>query len=197
MSQGLVFPGALYGPVDGVRRSVADAIAMYSAGQPWDVGFGTDFVAVNTAPGLIVMNGPAPMLAGEPHFQAFLPLHVMIERVRKGRSTESRLQEAVLESLRSAWSLIGVLAPVNQRVVYPPTMHAPILRAAAHHWDAMVSVGPRYTVGLREGAGLWETVSNLHYVLGQVGVDQRQLRAPLPAAGLRAIIPPAVFASGP
>jgi hypothetical protein len=119
---------------------------------------------------------------------------MLLEAIRKGKATDHVLEPAVSACLSTPWGLLGVLAPVNQIVVYPPHLHRPVLKAAVKHWDALDDVGARYTVGLREGARLWDVTTNLHYVLAQVGVPQSQLRAPLPRGGLAAIVPAHVLA---
>lgn len=198
MSVPLTFPAVAYGPFAEVRRRVSAAVRRFAAGEPWhDALTAGDAVSPGTAPGLIVLAGPAPLLAGEPHFHAFLPLSLVLEGVRKGKIDEARKQEAVLESLSTPWGLLGILAPVNQMLVYPPALHRPILQAAVRWWDTLDSVGPRYTVGLREGARIWDVTTSLHYVLGQVGLSNEQLRAPLPAGGLRAIVPEGVLEKAP
>lgn len=197
MSASLELPAIAYGPFADVRQRVSDAIRRFAAGEPWHEALAAgDAVAPGTSPGLIVLNGPAPMLEAELHFHAFLPLSLVLEGVQARKIDESRKRQAVQESLSTPWGLLSILAPVNQILVYPPELHRPILQAAVRWWDTLDAVGPRYTVGLREGAWLWNVTTNLHYVLGQVGLNNEQLRAPLPAGGLRAIIPPGILESG-
>jgi hypothetical protein len=172
------------------RRLCTPAIRAFLRGQPWNDAISTSsMVEADSVEGLLVLNGPAPLLAGESHFQVFLPLSILLDEVRKGRADSSKLDEAVLASLSTPWGTLGVLAPRNQIVVYPPKLHGPILNAAVAWWDAFDALGPRFTVGLREGQRLWDTTTNLQYVLGQVGVDIARIRAPLPEQGLRAILP--------
>jgi hypothetical protein len=194
MSASLDLPAISYGPFADVRQRVSGAIERFAAGEPWHEALAAgDAVTPSTSPGLIVLNGPAPMLASAPHFHAFLPLSLVLEGVQAQKINESRMRQAVQESLSTPWGLLGILAPVNQMLVYPPALHRPILQGAVRWWDTLDSVGPRYTVGLREGARLWNVTTNLHYVLGQVGLNNEQLRAPLPASGLRAIVPPGIL----
>lgn len=186
----LKIPELLHGPVKDVRKKVSQAVRSFVAGASWSEAFESGaWVDVATTPGLLVLNGPAPLLSGEPHFNVFLPHLVLSESIRKGKLPEEKQQEALSASLVSPWGLLGVLSPVNQILVYPPRVHRPVLDSALQHWDVMNGVGPRYTVGLREGARLWDVTTNLHYVLAQVGVSNEQLRAPLPRGGLAALLP--------
>jgi len=137
----------------------------------------------------LVLSGPAPLLGGEEHFHLFLPLMLLFERARKGKVDYSKCDEAVAASLGIPWALLGVLAPRNQIAVYPQNRHRAVLGATLECWDVLDGVGPRYTIGLREGKRLWDVVTNLQYVLGQLGVDPLRLRDPLPSTGLYGILP--------
>jgi hypothetical protein len=112
-----------------------------------------------------------------------------LERTRQRKVEPDKRDAAIKASLTTPWGLLGVLAPKNQQVVYPTALHRPILRAVVNCWETLDGIGPRYTVGLREGKRLWDLTTNLQYVLGQVGVDVAQFRVPLPPAGLRGILP--------
>lgn len=185
----LEFPPVLHGPARDVRRRLTAAVKAFVAGTPWNESIGAGPpIAVSTARGLIVLNGPAPLLAGEPHFQAFLPLLVLLEGVRKGNVPESKVEEAVSASLATAWGLLGVLSNPNQRVVLPPARHLPIARAALAHWGALTSIGPRYSAGLREGKELWEVPNNLGYVLGQLGVPADEINRPWTGEQVKALL---------
>jgi hypothetical protein len=194
VSDVLELPAIEYGLHADVRRRASAAMRRFAAGTPWaDALEAGDRVSTATSPGLVVLNGPAPLLAAEPNFHAFLPLALVLEGVRKGKLDDGLREEATLASLDTPWGLLGVLAPVNQMLVYPPSTHRPVLEAAVRWWDVLDAVGPRYTTGLREGARLWSVVNNLHFVLGRFGVSDDTLRTPLPTTGLRGIVPPGVL----
>jgi hypothetical protein len=191
MSAPFVLPAIVYGPYRQVRRRVSTALRQFAAGKDWQEALNAESsVSPAARGGLIVLNGPSPLLETDWHFHIFLPLLLLLEGLREGKIDESRKQQAVVESLSTPWGVLGVIAPANQTLVYAPELHRPILRAAIHWWELLDAVGPRYTVGLRNGARLWDVTTNLHYVLGQVGLSNEQLRAPLPAGGLKAIVPP-------
>ncbi len=194
MNTTLVIPSIVYGDFENVRQRLSGAIRQFKEGRSWYDALNTQsMVSPETVPGLVVLNGPAPLLATEPHFHIFLPLSIILEEVRKGKLSELQKQQAFSDSLFTPWGLLGVIAPVNQMLVYPPELHKPILQAAIQWWHCLDALGPRYTVGLREGARLWNVTTNLHYVLGQIGLSNEQLRMPLPVGGLKAVIPAGVL----
>jgi len=183
-------PLILYAPYEKAKRACGKAVRAFLGGEPWNDAIAhSSMVDACEVDSLLVLNGPAPLLAGESHFQLFLPLSFLLAEVRNGRADSIKCNEAVLASLSTPWGILGVLAPKNQMVVYPPHLHRTILSAVATWWDTLDAVGPRYTVGLREGNSLWNTTTNLQYVLGQLGIEIEKLEAPLPKQGLRAIIP--------
>jgi len=190
VSAALEVPDLLHGVAKDVRRRAAVAVRSFVAGAPWDEAIaGGPATPVASIPGLLVLNGPSPLLGGDPHFHVFLPLMLVLHGVRDGKIPEAKRDEAVTASLATPWGLLGVIAPVNQLVVYPAARHRPVAAAAASFWGVLDGVGPRYTVGLREGARLWDVVTNLQYVLARLGVPEKRLRAPLPGGDLRAIVP--------
>jgi hypothetical protein len=183
-------PALLHGLNSEVRRRISAAVRAFAGGRRWDEALGAEsLVDVEATQALVVLNGPAPLLSTESHIHAYLPISLVLEAQRKGTLSEPRRQEAIEQALRTPWGLLGILAPANQLVVYPPAMHRAVLGAALEAWDTLDGIGKRYTVGLREGARLWDVTTNLHYVLARLGVDERTLSQPLPAGGLRAIAP--------
>jgi hypothetical protein len=187
-------PALLYGPADEVRRRCGPAVRAFLGGASWADAFcAAGMVRATSVPGLLVLNGPAPLLGGEAHFQLFLPLALLLEAERRGRAAPDQRHAAAAASLEAPWALLGLLAPKNQMLVYPPQFHRPILHAAVSSWDALDSVGPRYSVGLREGARFWDLTSNLQYVLGQLGMQASALRTRLPDGGLKDFVPPALL----
>jgi hypothetical protein len=145
----LKIPAILHGPVPDVRRRVSRAVRSFVAGASWSEALeAASVVDMDSTPGLVVLNGPAPLLSGESHFQVFLPLAVLLEGLRKGKIPQPLKEKAVVESLDTPWGLLGVLAPINQLLVYPPHLHRPILKSALEHWEVLNGAGARYTVGL-------------------------------------------------
>jgi hypothetical protein len=182
-------PAVMYGELAEAKKLSAAAVRSFLKGQTWQDALGAaSFVDSESNASLFVMNGPAPLLGGEPHFHLFLPLALLLEQANKGKADQARLEEAIASSLDSPWGTLGVLAPKNQMLVYPPHRHRAILNAAVTWWPQL-DADARYTVGMREGKRLWETVTNLQYLLGQAGVPIETMRAPLPRQGLQAILP--------
>jgi hypothetical protein len=185
-------PAVIYGTFADAKPRCAAAVRSFLKGQSWDDALSAaSFVDSESNSSLFVMNGPAPLLGGEPHFHLFLPLALLLEQANKGKADPPRLEEAVTASLNSPWGTLGVLAPKNQMLVYAPHRHRPILNAASVWWPQL-DAAARYSVGMQDGKRLWETVTNLQYLLGQVGVPIEVIRAPLPSHGLQAILPDSI-----
>ena len=142
------------------------------------------------ATGLVALAEPPQPLDEQSQLQAYLPLALLTESVVGGQVDRARENEAVTASLATPWGLLGLLAPPNQVLVYPPERHRPILSAALRFWDVLDAVGARYSAGASVGATLWGLTTNLAHVLGRLGVSDAVLREPLPPEGLWAVVPP-------
>jgi hypothetical protein len=182
-------PAIIYGKFAEAKQLCSAAVRGYLKGKSWQEAFGeASFVDSESNAALFVMNGPSPLLGGEPHFHLFLPMALLLEQANKGKVDPAKLEEAVAASLSSPWGTLGVLAPKNQLLVYPPHRHRAILKAALAWWPQL-GADARYSVGSREGKQLWQTVTNLQYLLGQIGAPIEVIREPLPQGSLQAIIP--------
>jgi hypothetical protein len=183
-------PALLYGREKEVQQLCKKSVRDFLNGVEWDEAFASSSTTETTVhDALLVMNGPAPLLSSEVHFRMYVPLAMLLEQMRKGGADEADRDRAMSACLKSAWGTLGVLAPKNQMLVYPAQWHRPVVRAAARWWEAFAAVGCRFTLGLRDGKDLWDTVTNLHYVLGQIGIPIDAINAPLPPGGLLAILP--------
>lgn len=188
MRRGLSIPVALAGKSDEVTRRLRPRIKAFLKGEPWSPLDVDESVDAQSVGGLLVLSGPAPLLTGDPHIQAYLPLSLLTKAVAKEQVSPAREDEAVGASLESAWGLLGVLSPPNLMLALPPGRHRPIFDAAVRFWDELDGVGARYTVGLPQGARLWNLPTNLRYVLARLGVPEARLTEPLPPGGLRALV---------
>ena len=81
-------------------------------------------------PGLIVLNGPSPLLGGIPHFHCYLPLTMISEAISQKRLLPDIEGEIFEASLQTAWGVLGFLSPANLMWVYPQERHRPLLQAS-------------------------------------------------------------------
>lgn len=176
----LLLPAGLVGTVSEVEDRIRRQFAAFMAGGAWNPFNSTDLVKASSVGGLIVLSGPAPLLADAPHVQAYLPLGRLIKAMVDGRVSRQQEDEAVAASLRSAWGVLGLLAPPNQMLVYPAERHRIIAEGVAECWNELDGVGARYSIGLPQGARLWSLPTNLQFVLSKIGIDVQRLAEPLP-----------------
>jgi hypothetical protein len=180
-------PSSTYAAAKEARARVSASLKRFLGGAPWDEAFGP-LISLHDHGGFVVLNGPAPLLEGEPHHQAFLPWTLLLESRRKGKVSDAKLEEAVTSSLKTGWGVLGMLSPPNLTVVIPPPRHRAIASATLSFWSEIVGLGPRYTAGLREGRPFWEVPNNLSYVIAQLGVPASGLNGQQREDQLRALL---------
>jgi hypothetical protein len=183
----MLVPAILYGKYDEAAAAVRKAVTAMVRGASWVKAFGPLTVDA-AAPGLLLLSGPNPLLAKQPHFQFFLPHLAVSNAVDKGRLPAIAQDQIFLASLQQEWSLLGLMSQPNVMWVYPQSRHQPFLQAAKRFWNSLDAEGPRYSVGLVTGESLWSLPSNLKYVLANYGVDPMLLRMPLPQSGIAGLI---------
>jgi len=134
--------------------------------------------------GLLVLNGPSPLLRSAQHFYCYLSLFAIKRGLTEGRLRKELESEIFEVSLDTAWGLVGLLSPPNIMWVYPPERHWPMMNSAVRFWAELEGEGARYSVGSPHGQQLWSLHTNLKYVLAHLGVPAEVLNRPLPPGGL-------------
>jgi hypothetical protein len=179
-------PRLLIGNAKSVAAACRKQVTRLIRGGAWTCD-GTETVADRDAPGLILLNGPSPLLGGEDNVHAYAPFWELGKAIDSGRIALAGAVGAFDAALGAPWSVLGLLSQVNYRWLDDPERAERFLAALIEHWDALDAVGPRYTMGGREGARLWDLPHTLKYVLARRGVAQADLQRALPAGGLAAL----------
>jgi hypothetical protein len=140
-------------------------------------------------PGLLVLNGPSPVLGGASHFHCYLPLFCVKDAVSHGRLGPT-VEETVFQiSLESVGGILGLVSAANRMWAYPRHRHLLLFHAVCRFWQTLNAEGERYTVGSARGQRLWSVDSNLKYVMANLGVPTAILNAPLPEEGPASLVP--------
>ncbi len=182
-------PSILYGTYATSLREVRKTMTQVRRGVSWnDAMQATGEVDTADHTGLLLLNGPNPLLGGDEHFHLFLPLTEFARRVRSGQIPRERGDEVFAECLLTLDGLLGLLAPANLDWVYPEQRRQLVLNAVIQQWDVLDGVGERYSIGMATGSRLWAIPMNLKFILANMGVDASSLNAPLPQGGLPGLI---------
>ena len=177
-------PALFYGLYRDVKRRTSKIVAQVREGADWmalvEAG---GFLDTAVTPGLIVLEGPSPLLGGEPHFQMWLLWWQLL-------NTHSALgDEDVFErSLTQPWSVLGLVSHPNDMWVYEKRRYRPFLRAVRRYWDLFDAEGARYSNGSECGARLWSLPNTIMYVLANLGLSNEEMDPPWPPGGLPEII---------
>jgi hypothetical protein len=158
-------------------RKGADWMALVEAGG---------FLDVATTPGMILLDGPSPLVGGQAHFQAWLLWSQMLD---KWNEWGEEVDEAIFQkSLTRPWSALGLVGNQNSPWFIPKHRYRPFLRTVRQYWDLWDSVGARYSAGLPTPERLWALPNTIKYVLANLGIPGDELDPPLPPGGLAELI---------
>jgi hypothetical protein len=184
------FPRHLIGNAKTVAATCRKQVTRFVRGEPW-IDPDAQCIAARDAPGLILLNGPSPLLGGDDNVHAYAPFWELGKAIDSGRIALETATCAFDAALGASWSVLGLLSQVNYRWLDDHDRAERFLAAMIRHWDELDAIGPRYTMGSRNGAQLWELPHLLKYVLARRGVTQADLDRPLPPGGLARLAPPA------
>jgi hypothetical protein len=135
-------------------------------------------------PGLIVLDGPSPLLGGGNHFHAFALSRALLDVEGDSPEGARLLRKRWLDdSLLRPWTFLGLLGQVDQDLV-PDSRLLDLLDGATAHWQALQDCGKRYSSGLPSGSSLWEAQRMLTFALARQGVDLGSVRPPEKSAEL-------------
>ncbi len=180
-------PALFYGLYRDVKRRTGKIVTQVRKGADWmalvEAG---GFLDTATTPGLIVLEGPSPMLGGEAHFQAWL---LWSQFYYAEPPLTDEVDEAIFErSLSQPWSMLGMMGGNNSGWVREKRRYRPFLRATRRYWDLFDAEGARYTDGSRGGFRLWSLPNNIKYVLANLGMSNEEIDPPWPPGGLPELI---------
>ena len=181
-------PDLLYGRYAEVNARCRKLVSRLARGVAWSEAVDGPLVDTQDRPGLLVLNGPSPILGGAAHFQCYLP-HFRVRNAVGQRRLSADVEAAVFAtSLETPWGFLGLLAPANVMWVHARERYGPLLQAGLRYWSILDAEGARYSVGMAAGQPLWSVQNNLKYVLANLGVPIAALQVPLPPRGLSELI---------
>lgn len=176
-------PRSLCGTAKEVSALCRKHVTRFLRGGSW-LDLQSELVDVVEAPGLLLLNGPSPLLNGEQHVHVYAPFWELGRAIDAEKATMEQTTHAFDAALAQPWSLLGLLSQANYRWLQDPIKAQRFLTATCEHWQSLDEVGARYTMGSRNGQRLWELPHLLKYVLANRGVATPTLLAPLPPGGL-------------
>ena len=181
-------PALCYGLYRDVKKRTSKMVTQMLKGNDWIALVEAEgFLDTETTPGLIVMEGPSPLLGGEPHFQAWLLLRAFRDRALDRNVPEEVLEAVFQQALTRPWSTLGLVGHPNHCWFYPRRRFRPFLAAVREYWDIFESAGQRYTYGIQEPLELWKAPNSIQYVLGNLGLDNDEVMN-LPPGGVDELI---------
>lgn len=185
----MLIPAVVSGDYATAAREVRKSVTRFRSGSGWNDALGrSGTLSTKDITGLILLNGPNPLLGKDQHIHAYLPLSQLTRAFASGRIRRTRGEEVFQESLTTAAGILGLLAPANQVWVYAPERHELFLNAVRSMWRELAGEGDRYSMGMATGSSLWSLPTNLKFVLARRAIDVPVLNSPLPPGGIDALI---------
>src|SRR5947209_5462341 len=119
----MYLPSLLYGLYSEATARCRSLAPRLSRGEAWDEAVGAPRLDTANREGLLVLDGPSPLLRSSSHFHCYLPLAHVAEAISKGRIIPS-VEQAVFEaSLHTGWGLLGLISPANVMWLYRRERH--------------------------------------------------------------------------
>ena len=182
----MLVPSFLHGRYREVKKATARKVTQLVRGATWDELAG-DQVDTRELPGLLVLDGPNPLVGGEEHFHFFVPARLIRDTVH--RRLPSDTYQTLFESVAATrWGFLTMLGQWGQSFLFPPGHQQRFLHLALNWWDELHAQGPRYTNGSNVGYSLWEATTNVKFALAREGLPKELLREPMPEGGLAELV---------
>lgn len=141
-------PALFYGPYHDVKRRTSRIVTQMRKGADWMALVEAEgFLDTAAVPGFIVLDGPSPLLGGQPHFQQWLLWAQYHDkqarewaRGREDVHEQDAQEEAIFQqSLSRHWSTLGLVA--NWPWLFSKHRHRPFLRAVRQYWNSSTLSG--------------------------------------------------------
>ena len=187
-------PAFLHGKYADVKKACRKKARAIWRGAPLDGIEDGPWLDTQTTDGLLVIEGPSPLVGGGAHFHLF-GVEIALSDLCPSFPERLRMEQDWLSwSLKEPWRFLGILGQGNTTAIERnPLLWNPFLRAAVQFWPVFEADGTRYSMGSSHGKALWQLPTNLRFVLARRGVSTRNLPT-LPAGGLADLVMPLLTA---
>ncbi len=177
------FPSFLYGRYAEVTKACGRVLSALGRGRRLEDCVEA-WIELPPASGLIVMDGPSPLMGSGENVHAFALTSGLGKRQEKLPEVHARWFEI---SLEAPWSALGLLSQHAYQYI-PDERLLPLLDRLAVYWPELDAVGARYTSGTQGGKSLWHAGTKIMFALGRQGLPQERFRQPIGAGGLAAVM---------
>ena len=183
----MLVPSFYYGRFREVKAACSRKVTQLKRGAQWPELAADDWLDTREHPGLLVHNGPSPLLGGGLHFHFFAMGQALRNAIpqRLPVSTFETLFEPMIHTI---WGYLSIMSQWGQSFLRPPGHQQRYLHLAVRWWDELDAEGPRYSHGNDEGAALWSLPSNIWYCLAREGLPEELFDMPVPEGGMAELV---------
>ena len=181
-------PKLFYGTYKDVLSRCRPIINGLAKGKSVDRLFTGPFQNTLDCEGLLILNGPNPLLGSGLHFHVYLPL-LLIDSVIMKKELDISIEEKTFTSFCChTWSTLSLISPANLIWLHPVERHLPFLSACLKNWDNYESEPEKFTEGSIQGKRLWSIVTNVKHILARQGMSSELLNADIPKKEIKSCI---------
>lgn len=181
-------PMLYYGPYKEVLPRCRKIVTGLRRSGCWSDLIGSPMAGTASISGLLLVDGPSPLVGGESNFHCYLLHKVLLTAFLDEKLTPAVEEQIFVASLQTSWGTLGLLSEANTMWLRSPSRHRPLLNATLRFWDELYAEGERYSNGSTCGQDLWSLNTNLKFVLANLGVEMSILTAPFPPCGLHSLV---------
>ena len=115
----MLVPAFYYGRFREVKAACSRKMTQLKRGAPWAELAGDDWLDTREHPGLLVLNGPSPLLGGGVHFHFFAMGQALDNAIprRLPMDTMVTLFEPIIDTL---WGYLSIMSDWGGSFLYPP-----------------------------------------------------------------------------
>lgn len=182
----MLIPAFLYGRFQEVKAACRRKVTQLKRGAEWS-DLADEFIDTRDREGLLVLDGPSPLMGGASHFHVFAMAYAIDNAVPR------RLPQSVFTTLfepmiHTSW---GFLVPTGQRAYSffdAPGHQQRYLHLAIRWWPELEAEGARYSMGLPEPKHLWNMPTNIQHCMAREGLPKELFREPIPEGGIAELV---------
>lgn len=150
-------PAFLHGKYADVKRACRKRARAIWRGAPLDSVEEGPWLDSHATEGLLVIDGPFPLVGGAAHFHLFAMQNALGDLCPSFPERLEMEARWLSWSLEEPWRFLGILNQ-GSTIAFErnPLLWNPFLRAAVQFWPVFAAEGPRYSNGLNHGEELWQ-----------------------------------------
>lgn len=176
----MLLPSFSYGTYSDVKRKCSKIITKLKNGVLWEDATNCDMINTEEKPNsYIVFTGPSPSLGGQDHFNVYVLLSIIKDRMLFDKFPSEKESYIFNSCLQSEWGTLFLMTGLDLSTVDffdLKSRHALFISRVVEYWDSYCQVGKRYSYGaVSDIKNIWDVPSTLMRVNSLLGISKNDL----------------------